>query len=256
MMKQISAIIVFSICLMVNSCTSVVSSSANTIATSSTPPSSNSIMNGNMNGKMPNPFPSSSNSNPPNLTPKPITLSLGKQSSAIARAIQSRFTNLGGKSCQTIEEQDAGPFIEQKCPGVAGYKIFYSSADGRIDITITSPKGTDYETYFAQFVESYTSLEVDYKLEWLLKRQGKELVPIALVVRYNAGDTMETTSKYPLYLMIVKITPTETCAIAIVKANNVTNAKVKQIADVVSSKPCLEPPEWGDKPLIFKVVNL
>ena len=257
-MKQISAILVFAICLMFNSCTSAVTSSTNTIAASSTPPSSNSIMNGNsiMSEKIPNPFPSSSNSNSSNTTPKPSVLLLEEKPDESVQAIQSRYTNLSGKSCRTIEESDEGAYSLEKCPGIGGYKISVSYSDGRINITPICAKCPEHNIHFSQFTESYTSLEVNQKLEWLLKRQGKELVPIALVIRYNAGDGIEDTSKRPLYLMIVKMTQTETCAVAIVKADNDTNGKVKQIANAALSKPCLEPPQWGDKPLIFEVVNL
>jgi hypothetical protein len=225
MMKQTFPNLFLVTCLVFNSCTHpAISSNTNPIAGASTA----------------SPSPASISPDP---TPKSSATSVGKETDVVAQALESRFTNLGGKGCQTIKDEKEGPWIEQKCPGIGGYKMLYDYSDGRIGITLISSKGTKHDIDFNEFVESYTFLEVDPKLEWLLKRQEKELAPIALIIRYNAGNVNENTNKYPLYLMVVKITATEICVVDIVKAVDDTNIKVKQTANEAFSKTCLEPPQ-------------
>ena len=55
--------------------------------------------------------------------------------------------------------------------------------------------------------------------------------------------------------MISKVTSGEVCRAAIVKAADDMDSKAKRIAYEVLNRPCLEPPNWGERPLIFEVVN-
>ncbi len=85
----------------------------------------------------------------------------------------------------------------------------------------------DFLSYLGNFSE------LGKKAEWRMK--GKK--PVALIVRLNVsdrGDEKPPTS----YLIVSKISPTETCVTDIVKPGKSQNAQARRLADKASTRPC------------------
>jgi hypothetical protein len=70
--------------------------------------------------------------------------------------------------------------------------------------------------------------------------QNGKLVPVALIVRYNASEDPETPNKTMSYLAVAKITPTTICVTERISPGPKANEDARRAADVASTKPCLK----------------
>jgi hypothetical protein len=70
--------------------------------------------------------------------------------------------------------------------------------------------------------------------------QNGKLVPVALILRYNASEDAETPNKLMSYLAVAKITPTEICVTERISPGPKANEDARRAADAASTKPCLK----------------
>jgi hypothetical protein len=161
---------------------------------------------------------------------------------ASAQGIQSVYTNLSGKGCKTIEEdEEAAGYISQQCRGVAGYKLIVDSQDLRQGVTVVSPGGKKYELNLGYIGGGSFSFLGD-KAEWRVKRVRGKIVPIALIMRFSVAQMQEDgNSKDIPHLTVTKITPTKICLLEPEPAGRNANVDARRIADNSADKPCYEP---------------
>lgn len=155
---------------------------------------------------------------------------------ASAQAVQSLYTNLGGKTCRILErDPEAAAYRMDQCSGIAGYKVRVISQDERQSLAIVKPDGSVHELdlgYIGGGGFSY----IGPKAEWRVRKRNGKLVPIALIVRLNVstgGEGKETS-----YLAVSKITPQSICYIEAIDPGPNANMKARQSADTSANKPC------------------
>jgi hypothetical protein len=154
---------------------------------------------------------------------------------ASAQSIQSLYSDLESSKCKTLESQEEGSYALQQCPGIAGYKLLVEDFDLRQTVTVVKPDGTKHPLNFGGIISpGFSSLGP--KAEWRIK--AKDL-PVALIVRFNASENPEDSSKITSYLIVSKIMPEKICVTDKIPPGANANEKARQAADNSAGKPCL-----------------
>ena len=157
-----------------------------------------------------------------------------------AQANRSVYTPIGDKQCRTLKSAEAGDdSFEARCRGAAGYSLILSEGDLRQNITVITPKGKEHSLELWNVVSSGFS-SVGPKVEWRLATQNGKVVPVALIIRYNANEDAEAPNKQLSYLAVAKITATEICVTEKIAPGPKANEDARRAADAASSKPCLK----------------
>ena len=146
---------------------------------------------------------------------------------------KSVYTSTDTKKCKTIEQSDkeAG-WYRGHCPGVGGYKLELTEGDLRQSITIIAPNKKKFELNFGSVSGGFSA--VGAKAEWRVKGT----VPTALIIRFNASENPEDSTKITSYLIVSKITKTSACMTDVVKPSTTQNAEAQKLADAAIGKPC------------------
>jgi len=149
------------------------------------------------------------------------------------------YTSLEEKQCRTIKlaSSETGDY-EARCRGVAGYTLLVSEGDLRQNVTVVTAQGTKYSLDLWEVVSGGFS-SVGPKAEWRMARQSGKLLPVALIIRYNANEDPEHPDKVTSYLVVTKITPTEICVTDKILPGPKANEDARRAADAASTKPCL-----------------
>ena len=153
---------------------------------------------------------------------------------SVSAAAQNKsiYTSLDTKSCKTIEQSDEGTgWYRGECKGAGGYKLEVTEGDIRQSINVVAPGGKIFELGFGQVSSAFST--VGAKAEWRMK--GK--VPLALIVRFNASNPEDST-KSTSYLVVSKISKTESCITDVVNPGKTQNASAQRLADAAAKKPC------------------
>ncbi len=170
-----------------------------------------------------------------------ITLVFAVGVSAQQSKIESVYTNLNTKDCKTLEQSDEGTgFYRGECPGIGGYKLQVTEGDIRQSIDVVAPNKKIYELDLTGNVSTAFS-SVGEKAEWRVTRRGKTVVPTALIVRYNASENPDDSTKLTSYLVVAKIAKTEICVTDVVKPGAKANEEARKLADSAAAKPCKVP---------------
>ena len=150
-----------------------------------------------------------------------------------SKKIESVYTSLKADDCKTIKQSDEGAgWYRGECKGVGGYKLEVIEGDIRQSVNVVSPKGKIFELDFMRVSGGFSS--VGLKAEWRTKA-GK---PVALIVRFNASENPEDSSKITSYLIVAKISPDVACVTDVVKPAKTQNAQAQKLADAAASKAC------------------
>lgn len=158
-----------------------------------------------------------------------------------APPITSTYTTLSG--CKMVKSGKAKgeDWSVMSCRGFAGYGLQLEYGDARESITVFSPNGKKHPLELWSIISSGFS-SVGKKAEWrVTTRKGKQ-VPIALIVRFDASENPEDSSKVTSYLVVAKITPQKICAVEKIAPGATQNEDARRAADASADKPCLENP--------------
>lgn len=142
---------------------------------------------------------------------------------------KSIYTPISNEKCETKNTSPVSGYLN--CPGAGSYNLQVLDDDARMSVNVIAPNQKVYELDLWGHFRNFSS--VGEKAEWRVK--GK--TPVALIIRYNVsdkGDNDETSS----YLMIAKITKTQSCVTDIVKPSKNQNSIAQKLADSAFSKPC------------------
>lgn len=170
-----------------------------------------------------------------------ILLTFSVAASSQAKKIESIYTGLSDKACKTIEQTDEeGGSYRGECKGVGGYKLELLEGDLRQSINVIAPNGTKSELDLWINVSGAFSSLGD-KAEWRVVKAGKKTTPMALIVRFNASENVEDSSKLTSYLVVVKITKNSACVTDVVKPMANQNVKARDLADKSANKACKTP---------------
>ncbi|MCY7376473.1 MAG: hypothetical protein LH472_10945 [Pyrinomonadaceae bacterium] len=158
--------------------------------------------------------------------------------SAQSAGIESIYTDLNAKNCKTLEQSNEYTgWYRGECPGIGGYKLQVTEGDIRQSIDVVAPNKKKYQLDFTSIVSGGFS-SVGEKAEWRVTRKGKIITPTAFIVRYNASENPEDSTKITSYLVVTKITKEEICITDIVKPDAKANEEARKLADSSPTKPC------------------
>lgn len=161
-----------------------------------------------------------------------ITILIAASLTASAQ-ITSRYTGLGEKACRTVESNpDEGGSYRGLCPGVGGYKLEIIEGDLRQSINIVGKNGTKHELNLWSVSSGFSSLGP--RAEWRMK--GK--APVALIVRFNVSENQEDSTRITSYLIVSKISGTDSCITDVIKPSRTQNTEARKAADKAAGRPC------------------
>ncbi len=158
---------------------------------------------------------------------------------ALGQKTESIYTGLSDKDCQTVKspDDDGEDGFRGMCKGIGGYKLELLEGDLRQTINVIAPNGTKSELDLWTAVSSAFS-SIGSKAEWRVTQTGKTVKPQALIVRFNASENPDDSSKITSYLVVVKIYGNSACISEVVKPSANQNEKARQAADNAGSQPC------------------
>jgi hypothetical protein len=169
-----------------------------------------------------------------------LTLILFSAGSTMAQANSSVYTPLAEKQCKTIKSPDPQTNdYEGRCRGVAGYTLIVTEGDLRQNVTVVTPKGAKHSLDLWEVISGGFS-SVGARAEWRMAQQDRKLVPVALIIRYNANDDPESPNKQSSYLAVSKITANEICVTDKIMPGPKANEEARVAADAAATKPCLK----------------
>ncbi|MDT5157506.1 MAG: hypothetical protein QOC99_3936 [Acidobacteriota bacterium] len=172
------------------------------------------------------------------LWPTLLTALLAFTCSAVAASSASVYTLLTSHACRTISTSSEPGGSTQRCPGVAGYHLLVEDEDARMSVTVVAPGGKQYPLEYWRVVTTAFS-SVGERAEWRVTRQGRRVVPLALIVRVDAHDNPDKAEKVSSYLAVAKITQQQICVTDKIRSGPNANEEARRAADVASTKPCL-----------------
>jgi hypothetical protein len=143
----------------------------------------------------------------------------------------SVYTPTSDKICKAQKSPEYGDYVGI-CPGTAGYKIELIEGDLRQTLNIISPNKKKQELNLTSFYSGFSA--VGEKLEWRIKKG----VPVALIARYNVADPEGVKEKGTSYLMVAKISKSQSCVTDVVYPGPKQNEEARRLADAAASKPC------------------
>jgi hypothetical protein len=154
--------------------------------------------------------------------------------------IESVYTDL--KSCREIKADDeSGILFRGRCAGVGGYKIILSASEHHQSINLLTPKGTELELNFLSQNGSAAPSSIGQKIEWRIRREGKKVIPLALIVRLNRFGNPDNRSQATSYLLIIKIKGETACVTDVIEPTATNqNIEARQSADNSANMPCRE----------------
>lgn len=153
----------------------------------------------------------------------------------------SVYTSLSG--CKMVKSGKAQKedWSVMACKGFAGYSLQLEYGDARESITVFSPDKKKHELNLWSVISGGFS-SVGKKAEWRVTTKNGKQVPHALIVRFDASENQEDSSKVTSYLVVAKITPQKICATDKIAPGANQNEAARQAADASADKPCLENP--------------
>ena len=159
-------------------------------------------------------------------------------------SITSAYSSLSGCKLVTTGHDSS----TQACTGVGGYNLRLEYGDARESITVISPNGHKYPLSFDQVI-SHGFSSVGKKAEWRVARKNGKLLPVALIVRFDASENPADSTKVTSYLVVAKITPQNVCVTDKIAPSATANEEARRAADASADKPCLEAPSENHTPL-------
>ena len=161
----------------------------------------------------------------------------------MAQTNSSVYSPLTERLCRPIKSPhpQTGDY-EGLCPGTAGYKLIVTEGDLRQNVTVVTPKGAKHSLDLWEVISSAFS-SVGPRAEWRMSKQNGKLAPVALIIRYNANDDLESPNKQSSYLAVTKITPSEICVTDKIMPSANANDEARRAADTAATKPCLKNPQ-------------
>lgn len=162
-------------------------------------------------------------------TPPPV----GAFADADTGAISSVYTSLAAADCRVTATDEESESSSSRCPGTAGYVLNVHEGDLRMSIDVITPDGQEHPlNYWSVITSGFSSLGP--RAEWRM-RGGR---PIALIVRVNASEDPEDSSRITSWLAVAKITPSAICVTDRIPPSADANEAARHAADQSAARPC------------------
>jgi hypothetical protein len=166
---------------------------------------------------------------PPGTPPPPV----GAFAKADTGAISSVYTSLAEADCRVLKVDEEAGGSTSRCPGVAGHRLNVHDGDARVSIDVITPDGKEHPlNYWSVISHGFSS--PGPRAEWRM-RGGR---PIALIVRVNASEDPEDSTRQTSYLAVAKITANEICVTDRIAPAPDANEVARRAADASAARPC------------------
>jgi hypothetical protein len=165
-----------------------------------------------------------------------IFVFIGLLYTSVAAQVKSVYTDLN-KNCRTVENSHLD--LVKRCHGIAGYDLLVGLYDERFDITVINPARRKFEQKYTSLITSSFS-DPGGKAEWRVRDAGGKMVPFALIVRVNAQENADTSTKVTPYIAVSKITGRNVCLTDKIMPGPGQNEKARRAADASATKPCMK----------------
>lgn len=138
---------------------------------------------------------------------------------AAAQRIDSAYTRIDLKACQTIESYELGASFS--CPGYKGYPLYVAEDDSRMFVSYGFSAADEMAAH--QTLPAFNT--IGETLEWRLVESGNGWRPFATILRFHtqSGDGSEPDGET---LVVTSLAPGNTCHVAYVDARLTPNANV------------------------------
>lgn len=154
---------------------------------------------------------------------------------------ESVYTSLRTKDCkENRSEPEDGVVYLATCKGVGGYSIVSLATEHSASINLIAPGGSEVGLDLRSQIASAAPSGLGDKAEWRIVRDGKSIVPTAMIVRVNIFSDPENTQNARSYLVVVKVNGLSSCVVGVVEPSKGQNAAARVKADSASSLPCLD----------------
>ena len=153
--------------------------------------------------------------------------------------VESIYTDFGDKNCKQLKtDAEDGILYRGECRGVGGYKFIFYESEHHQSLDLVAPDGKKFDLNLQISVApSY----LGKKAEWRVRKQGKKIIPTALIVRMNVLDDPDDREKAKSFLLVIKITKDAACLTDKIEPSvENQNLKARELADVAAEKPCFE----------------
>ena len=109
------------------------------------------------------------------------------------------YTETSAKVCKATKESKDGNYVGI-CPGTGGYKLEFLEGDLRQTLNVIAPSKKKSELNLWSSVSSGFS-SIGEKIEWRVKGS----TPQSFIVRFNASENPDDSTKITSYLVVVKV---------------------------------------------------
>ena len=169
-----------------------------------------------------------------------LLLVLSSWQTGSAQPNRSVYTSLDAKQCRTLKNDtsEAGDYLG-RCKGISGFSLLLAEGDLRQNLTLVTPSGSKHSLELWNVISGGFS-SIGSKAEWRVNKQGNKMVPVALIVRFNASEDPENSKKVTSYLAVTKITNSEICVTHKIGPGPQANEDARRAADEAAGKPCLK----------------
>ncbi len=131
-----------------------------------------------------------------------------------ANPLRSLYTTIELSSCIVLKRHRDG--TAWRCKGLAGYPVYVAEGDLRMFVSLG--KAPEKRKAARQTLKPFNSIFARNSrratLEWRFTRPGGRTVPYAGILRYF----IDTDGKHAEALVVLRITPVETCQVAVIDA--------------------------------------
>ncbi|MCK5898283.1 MAG: hypothetical protein KAG10_02670 [Methylococcales bacterium] len=146
----------------------------------------------------------------------------------LAQENTSVYTDLS--QCKTLafnHRPDGIPASLKHCVGIKGYSINVIDENYHENLSIEAPD--NHQSTIALNISS-----VGKKAEWRMKKVGKKLIPMAVIIRVS-----DIRSDSKAYLSVTKITDKVTCLVERIPVQVSQNELARKSADQSANKTCI-----------------
>jgi len=155
---------------------------------------------------------------------------------------QSIYTGVTQKDCRTTKStSEEGDSYEGRCRGTAGYSLIVEEGDLRTNVKVVTPRGQQHSLDLWEVVSGGFS-SLGPKAEWRVTRRAGKLVPVGLILRFNASENASEPNKTTSYLVVTKIVADDICVTEKILPGPNANADARRAADIAPTKACLKNP--------------
>lgn len=153
---------------------------------------------------------------------------------------QSIYTGVAEKDCRTTKSTSGeGDSYEGRCRGTAGFSLIVEEGDLRTNVKVVTPKGQQHSLDLWEVVSGGFS-SLGPKAEWRVTRRAGKLVPVGLILRFNASENASEPNKLTSYLVVAKIATDGICVTEKILPGPNANADARRAADAAATKACLK----------------